>query len=189
MNHPELLLIPILMLLDYFLTVWGAVLSEKKYRQHFKIEHYELNPIWQKSIARKQWFNPKHLGIVSAIMVLCLLWSHGWTGRDDGAEGMFGFIIISLGSIIGHHVSNIFMFYYLVRHPECVSGEVTMSHLLVLHMSQFRFFALFFPLVLISIFSPSPFVMGGLCSQIVFFIVSLVWTAKAKAKMRKENPA
>jgi hypothetical protein len=189
MNHPELLLIPIMMLLDYFLTVWGAVLSEQKYRQHFKIEHYELNPIWQKTIARKQWLNPKHLTSVTVIAVLCLWWSSAWTFRDNTMEGMFGFITILLASIIGLHVSNIFIFHYLLRHPECVSGEVRMSHLLMLHMSRLRFFILLFPLVLISIFEPTPFVIGGLCSQIVFFLVNLVWAAKAKGNLRKENPA
>ncbi len=61
MKHPELILIPILMFSDYFLTVAGAVLKEKKYADHFKFEHYELNPIWQKEIAQKKWLNPKHI--------------------------------------------------------------------------------------------------------------------------------
>lgn len=104
-------------------------------------------------------------------------------------EGMFGFYTIFFASIIGLHVSNIFIFNYLLRHPECVSGEVTMSHLLTLHMSRFRFLALIFPMVLISIFSPTPFVIGGVCSQIVLIIINWVWTAKAKAKLRKQNPA
>jgi uncharacterized membrane protein YciS (DUF1049 family) len=188
MNHPELLLFPVMMLLDYFLTVWGAILSERKYKQHFKFEHYEINPIWQKTIARKQWFNPKHLASVAFVSVMCILWSNGWTGRDYVMEGMFGFITIFIAGIIGVHVSNILTFNYLLRHPEFVSGEVTMSHLLTFSMSRFRLCTLFFPLVLISIFSPTPFVIGGLCSQIVHFIVNLVWTAKAKRKVRKENP-
>jgi len=178
-----------MMLLDYYLTVWGAILSERKYRHHFKMEHYELNPVWQNSIARKQWFNPRYLGIVSAVTVLCLWWSSSWTFPDNTMEGMLGFITIYLGSIIGQHVSNIFTFNYILRHPESVSGEVTMSHLLILAISRFRAVALLFPLALISIFSPTPFVIGGLFSQIILFITHLLWTAKAKAKLRKETPA
>ena len=49
MHHPELLLLPILMFADYFLTVLGAIHAEKKHSQHIRSEHYELNPAWQKA--------------------------------------------------------------------------------------------------------------------------------------------
>ncbi|MGD0815068.1 MAG: hypothetical protein ABSA83_15795 [Verrucomicrobiota bacterium] len=189
MNHPELLLIPLMMLLDYFLTVWGAVLSERKYRHHFKIEHYELNPAFQSSVARKQWLNPKHLGIVSALTVICFWWSSVWRGQDVFAECLFGYLTILFASIIGRHASNILTFYYHIRHPECVSGEVRMSHLLALNNARFRGLSLFFPLILIAFFSPSPFVIGGVLSQVALFFVHLKWLAKAKVKMQTENPA
>lgn len=177
-----------MMLLDYFLTVWGSILSGKKHSQHFKMEHYELNPVWQKSIAHRKWFNPKHLGIVTIVTVFCFLWSVAWTGEDHSAEGMFGFVTIFFGSIIGQHLSNICIFHYLFHHGECISGEVTMSHLLALNTARFRGLVLFLPLLLIAIFSPSPFVVGGVCSQIVSFFLNWIWIAKTKAQLRKANP-
>ena len=45
MRHPEVLFVPVLMVLDYYLTLYGAHLAEQSYRRHFKTEHYELNPI------------------------------------------------------------------------------------------------------------------------------------------------
>ena len=42
---------PPFMLADYFLTLAGAAQKERKYDDHFKTEHYELNPTWQKDVA------------------------------------------------------------------------------------------------------------------------------------------
>jgi hypothetical protein len=61
MRHPEVFLVPVLLLLDYFLTVGGSKLAARKYSQHFKFEHYEMNPLWQKTISQGKWLNPKHL--------------------------------------------------------------------------------------------------------------------------------
>jgi len=41
MRHPEVFLIPLLLLLDYVLTVGGSKMAARKYSQHFKFEHYE----------------------------------------------------------------------------------------------------------------------------------------------------
>lgn len=73
MKHPGILLLPLLMFADYFLTVLGAIAREKIYARHFRMEHYELNPVWQKSIARKQWFNLRHTLAVIALSSL-LAW-------------------------------------------------------------------------------------------------------------------
>ena len=65
MKHPEIFLLPVFMLADYFLTIYSAVLLDRRYRDFFKINQYELNPLWQKAVASKTWFNPKHLGITA----------------------------------------------------------------------------------------------------------------------------
>ena len=186
MNHPELFIIPAMMLADYFLTVWGAILSEKKYQQHFKIENYELNPLWQKSIAQKKWFNPKHLAIVALVIGICFIWSDGWTGSDPLSDGLFGFLAVFFASVIGTHLANILTFSFLIRNPESISGEVKMSQPLLLCISQFRVLGFFYILIVLAIFSPTPFIIGGLCSQIVFLSVKLVWLAKARAAERKK---
>lgn len=175
-----------MMLADYFLTVWGAILSEKKYRLHFKIEHYELNPLWQKNIASKKWVNPKHLIAVAIVTLFCFVWSTGWTGPDMVAEGLLGYLTVLFVGIIGNHLTNIFIFLYVNRHPESIQGEIKMSHPLILCMSQFRAFSLLLVLTLIAIFSPTPFVLGGLCSQMTFLFVKLFWIARANANEKKK---
>ena len=65
MRHPEVLLAPLLMVADYYLTLLGAHLAEHSYRRHFKTAHYELNPFWQSAMVRRQWINLRHLaGVV-----------------------------------------------------------------------------------------------------------------------------
>jgi hypothetical protein len=188
MNHLEVFIIPVMMLADYFLTVWGAILSEKKYQQHFKIENYELNPLWQKSIAQKKWFNLKHLAIVLIITFFCFIWSNGWKDPDPFSEGLFGYFTILFASIIGIHLANILTFDFIIRNPDSISGEIKMSHPLLLCISQFRLLSLLFILILAAVFSPTPFIIGGLCSQIVLLITKLVWLAKARATERKKIP-
>ena len=77
MKHPEVILVPAFMLADYFLTLAGAVLRDRKYSDHFKTEHYEMNPLWQKDVARKKWLNPRH--IVLVVVVSCVNQSHDWS--------------------------------------------------------------------------------------------------------------
>jgi hypothetical protein len=61
-----------------------------------------------------------------------------------------------------------------------------MNHPLMLYMSQFRVLSLLLVLALIAFFSPTPFVLGGLYSQIIFLIVKSFWIAKANANEKKK---
>jgi hypothetical protein len=74
------------MLSDYILTVAGARSRRKAYASHFKTTGdgsmgasitwaaptYELNPLWQETIAKLRWFNGRHFMltvVVSAIVI------------------------------------------------------------------------------------------------------------------------
>ena len=104
MKHIEVFLLPILMLLDYFLTVVGAKLGDEKHRQHFKGSDYELNPRFQKSIAQKRWFSPRHLTAVVIAIVICWVWSSTWTDREPVYEAGLGFFLIFFTMIIGSQI-------------------------------------------------------------------------------------
>ena len=58
-------------------------LSEKTYRQRFKVPDYELNPIFRKNIARKQWVSIRHLAMVVLVGVFCTYWYFNWLSIDD----------------------------------------------------------------------------------------------------------
>jgi hypothetical protein len=175
MKHPEIVLLPILMFADYFLTVLGAVLRERKYAEHFKVEHYELNPLWQKTIARKQWLNPRHIlvtllmtGVVAGLLELGTL-------PKTFAEGMLGCLFITYGTVIGRHCNNLLLFWRLARKPTEISGQITMAHALSLSISLYQYLVVALPMLLLAIFSPTPFVLGGLVGIVLLILAHLRW--------------
>jgi len=102
------------MLADYLLTVIGTIQKEKKYDDHFKSQYYELNPLWQKQISQRKWFNPRHILLtVSFSAVIAYLIEFGGLPAFL-AQGVIGCLFILYGLIIGRHLSNILVFLHLV---------------------------------------------------------------------------
>jgi hypothetical protein len=185
MKYPQILLLPLLMFADYFLTVWGAVLKDGRYGNHFKSEHYELNPVWQKAISRKRWVNPRHIlltlftsGILAVALEFCDL-------PDSLPDYLFGCLFVLFGMVVGVHVSNILMFRRVARFPEEISGQVVMAHALLLRTSAFRYLVAAIPIAIIAIFSPTPFTIGAAAGAVSIFAVHSVWIWRYK---RASNP-
>ena len=189
MKNPEILLLPIIMLADYLLTVIGTIQKEKKYDEHFKSQYYELNPLWQKQISQKKWFNPRHiLLIVSFSAVLACLIEFGGLPASL-AQGVIGCLFILYGMIIGRHLSNILVFRHLVRKPDDISGRVTMTHSLLLYISAYQYLIGVIPIVIIAVFAPTPYAIGGLVGALLIFAVHAMWIQKYKRKMKVLNSA
>jgi len=187
MKHPEIILLPVLMLADYFLTVLGAIRKERKYAVHFKTQHYELNPVWQKTIAQKKWFTPRHLLLTLLTSgVLAFLVESG-NMPDAFAKGMFGCLFVLFGMIIGRHLSNLLIFRYLDRHPQDIAGEITMAHALMLTISSCQNLVVAVPMVLLAIFSPTPFVLGGLVGTLLLFVIHFKWIRKHRKQREKSG--
>ena len=97
MRYPQILILPVLMLADYFLTVAGAILKDRGYSKHFRSRHYELNPVWQKQIAARKWFSPRHLlTTVITCGALTLIFEFGNT-PDGFAKGAMGCLFTVYG--------------------------------------------------------------------------------------------
>lgn len=186
MKHPEILLLPLLGFVDYFLTVLGAIERDKEHARHFKMEQYELNPIWQKSINQRKWFNPRHaLLIIVATGVLALLFQ--FADLPEGCIQLLpGAVFVVYGVIVARHLGNIFIFRYLARRPDRIAGEITMSHQLVLRLSAAQLAPVVVAVALIAIFSGNNFAWGGLLGASMLFCVHLVWMLKAA---RRKKPA
>ena len=175
MKHPEIVLLPLLILSDYFLTVLGAVEREKGYSKHFRTPHYELNPKWQEAIRRKKWLNPRHL-------LLTVLVSGGLAGMLEFAdlprpwvEMLFGCLFVLFGMVIGRHLSNILIFRRFARSPGEVSGQVDMPHSFSLAISTYQYLVAAIPVAVIAVFSPTPFVVGGLAGAILILLIHCIW--------------
>jgi hypothetical protein len=189
MKHPEFFIIPVLMFADYFLTLAGAVLKDKKYADHFKAEHYEMNPVWQKEVEQKKWFNPRHIMLTILISSLLILLVEYGEVDESFTQGMLGCLASIYGMVIGRHLSNLLIFSYINRKPDEIHGEVTMAHTLLLMLSLYQYIVVLVPVLLIAIFSPSPFVTGVLVGVILLQVLHFkwIWMYQKQMKAAKER--
>ncbi len=187
MKHPEIIILPILMLLDYFLTVFGAIQSEKRYSEHFKVQHYELNPIWQQQIAQKKWFSPRHFFMVVMISVALVYLAELGSLPDPAIQGILGCLFVSYGMIVGRHLSNIMIFRYFVDNPDDISGQVTMAHSISLTISTYQYLVVLIPMIFVAAFSPTPFVLGGLVGVVLVLLMHVKWILRHKKETKASN--
>ena len=185
MKYPVILLLPVLMLLDYFGTLVGAVMIKKGYSDHFGMEHYEMNPVWQDSVAGSKWFNPRHLATtlamtVGAIAILELTDHPTWL-----AHGFIGALLAIYALLVGRHLSNIITFRYVSLHPEEVSGTVHMAHPMLLTLSASQLAPVAIPLALIAALTTSAYVVGATIGIAGLFLSHSQWIRKA----RRTKPA
>ncbi len=178
MRHPEVLLFPVLMFADYFLTLLGAVQRQYKYDEHFKTEHYELNPNLQKSIAQRKWFNPKHIGLTLVATALVVSVTEWDPVPEPIAQGLLGCFLLFFAAIIGKHLTMLLTFRCLSRRPGEISGQVTMTHTLGLFLSLYQYVSVFFPLLIVAFFAPSPFTIGGLIGVALVLATHWDWIRK-----------
>ena len=175
MDYPAILLIPVLMLADYYLTLVGYVLYEKKYAEHFNIDHYELNPVWQNVITKKKWFSPRHL-IGTILFTILLVYALEFDDKPEIlVEFLLGFFLVGSGILIGNHFNNILMLWHVIRKPEVVSEQISLDHGYSLSRSMYKYVGVLVPLLIISLFTPSYFVIGGTLSCALQMVVHLVW--------------
>ena len=184
MKHPEFLLVPVFMFADYFLTLAGAVLKDRKYGGHFKTEHYELNPVWQKAIAKRKWLNPKHIALVFVGTSVLILPMEFVEMPEPFIQAVLGCLLAVLGMVIGRHLSNLMIFRYVIRKPEEISGQVTLTHSLLLSWSLYQNLTVLVPLALIAIFAPSPFVIGACAGAVLLLAVHWKWIGQHRKRAR-----
>jgi len=182
MDYPQLLLIPIFILADYLLTIAGARLIDQKYSQHFRSEHYELNPVWQTQVASKKWFNPRHTLLTTLLTALLILGTEFGDLPESLVRGILGFLLVFFGIVIGRHVGNILTFQHVIKQPSQISGQVTLAHSLSLLVSLYQMALVLVPLVLIWLFEPGPFTSGALLAGLFQILVHLGWIYQNRKK-------
>lgn len=187
MRHPEALLLPVFMVTDYYLTVLGAIHREKGYTRHFRMEHYELNPVWQKDVAAKRWLNPRHLILTALTSVLIIVVMEGGVllPAFDGAVATFnemflGAALSSFAIIIGRHINNLLVFRHLEACPHDLSGELTMTHGFALSTSLYQTVMVFVPLALVAGLSANTYATGGMIGSGALALAHLTWMRRAR---------
>lgn len=160
----KVLLVPLLMLLDYHLTIRSVILLKQTHGQHYVIEHHELNPLWQGDVADRRWLNPLHLlfvmvsllafGLLGFFAVLLPIYMYVF-------DFIFGMAVVAYSVMVGRHISNILIARYSNRNPSALSGEVKMSQVYVYCASRAQSIGLLPLLMLYAILAPSAFSIGG----------------------------
>ena len=168
------------MLLDYYLTIFGSMLREKKFSQYIKVEQYELNPIWQRDVARKKFLNLRHLFSVLFVFILLLILTEFLGVNDTIFEVLFGVAVVVYGMIIGRHISNILSFYHVFLKPDHLSGEIIFSHQYVLLTSLYQYLVAVVPLMILAAFLQSPFLIGGTAGAVGFLLIHVLWLIRYK---------
>jgi hypothetical protein len=189
MKHPEFLLLPVAMIADYLLTIASARLRERGHAEHFRTEHFELNPLWQKTVAKKRWFNPRHLALtlgLSTVLIACI---EGMTSFPQLVRFFAGVLIGVQGAVIGRHLGNLATFLHVRRHPDSIAGTVMLRHEFVLWLSIFQHGALLLVAALLAIYAPSPAVLGVLAGLAMLVLIHLIWIARLRrAAVRHAAP-
>jgi hypothetical protein len=176
------------MLCDYYLTLIGRILHEKGYGKYVEVEQYEINPLWQSSVNKVKWFNIRHLGLVVLTTVLIIFISQVSTEAIAWyIEFFISGLLVLLAAVIGRHIYNILMFYYIVRNPDGLSGQVRFSHKAVVKFSQYQIIVAICPFAVVLLFTRQPHAIGGLCGLLLFFALHPRWLKKYEKRKKQTS--
>lgn len=178
MRHPEILALPVAMLADYYLTVFGEILRQKAFSHHFKIQDYELNPFWKNDISKKRLFNPRFFLIDGVITLIGISIVERESMPDGFVKLFLGFFLGVYGPIIGRHLSNLLIFRYLIKDPQSLSGQVALSNRYLLKASFFQNATMLVTLIPILIVSSEPFIVGAVLGTISLLLAHFFWSKK-----------
>lgn len=187
MRHPEVLLLPVLMFTDYFLTLLGAVQKRYQYDEHFRTEHYELNPSMRKDVAQRKWFNPKHIVLTLLATALLTFVTEQDVVPEPLAQGLLGCFLLFFAAVIGKHLTNLFTFRCLRRRPNEISGQVTLTHTLGLYLSLYQYVSTFVPLLLLALLAPGPFTVGGVIGVALVLATHWDWIRRHRKQCQSHR--
>jgi hypothetical protein len=186
MTYPIAYLLPVLMLLDYYLTLLGFTLYQRYYEKHVEMERYELNPSFQACIKAKKYYSLRHLGFVLLMLAMAIAINYSFKKRDAFIDGILGALFTVYSIVIGSHIASILTFRKISKNPESITGHVRMNYLLTLRMSQCRLIIPLMVLVVAVIVSPSPALIGALAGVAGFYLVLGRWHFVHLRKLRTE---
>ncbi len=189
MRYLAVLIVPLLMLADYYLTLYGASLKQRSgYDRFFVSEHYELNPTFQADVARLRWFNPRHLYSVG-LLLFALEFLAILANLDVLIDALFqlvlGDLCILYLSIIGKHLQNILTFRYIQSYAAEVSGQISISYLMSLRLSQYQYLPVFLAVLCIAWVTQSMFAIGGVFGTLHVIFSHWLWQRRYQVRVRK----
>jgi len=187
--YPEVLLLPILMLSDYYLTIFSYVLFNKKYSEYVRFEQYELNPRFQKAINKKEIINVKHLCATLIITGFAIYIAEISPVPHEFVSVILGCLLTIFSVVVGRHIANILLFVYVIKNPNTIKGKIEYTYEATIFISMFYSLIPLIALIIICIYERSLFALGsilGIGSLILAHFRFLKKMKQKKSKMR--NP-
>jgi hypothetical protein len=130
----------------------------------------------------KKWFNPRHTLLTLLLTNLLILAAESGVLPDVLVRGTQGFIFVFFGIVIGRHLGNLLTFQHVIKKPDQISGQVTMTHSLSLSVSLYQMTLVLVPLFLIWLYNPGPFAVGALQAGFFQIMVHLEWIYQDRSK-------
>lgn len=163
-----------LMLSDYYLTLYSNRSRLDAYSNHVVLEVYELNPIFMSDIESNKLFNIKHLFGVLLVSLL-LFWAHyRWDGSYIFKLG-YGILIYGFTLINANHLLNIFIFRFVRNNPEEIKGQITQSAKYVYTVSAGQDIAFTIAIAPLAILTGSIYLYGALLAGVSMAVTHIAW--------------
>ncbi len=176
------LIIPLFMLADYYLTLLGETQS-KEYREHYVLKEYEVNPLWQEDVKKRKWFNPKQLALVVVFTAIMYFFIQYLYYEDYMVmQLLMGMFTAPYTIILGRHLSNLLLFRYVRKNPAMMEGKVTIPYQYMLFTSRIMVVPGILMYVVIYAFTQHIFVLGGVIGSLILFFVHYIWARRARKK-------
>jgi len=178
MNYPIVLLLPVLQLLDAWLTFRTFAVAERVLGRPIRAADYELNPLWRQSIADGKTFTPRYLAAVAATTVLAVAVATWFS--DEKVELFLGLSFATAGITVGRHLSNLLVLRDLAAHPEEISGRATFSPEFFLRDSRMMILGWLPAMSFLFLAQPSFVMAGAVVGVLLFAGMHLVWERRGR---------
>jgi hypothetical protein len=167
----------------------GFKFYEKAYSKKVKVESYELNPMFKKSV-KKRRYSFRHL--FSMIIVSVFLYLIHYFGTNDMLGFRMGTFFLIQGMLFSmliyinsRHIQNIILFSYIEKNPSVLSGKVKYSYKFSLKASSAGLVGIFIVLFAVFLFVPSFFTFGFALGPLIMLIKQKFWLMGYDEKKKK----
>jgi hypothetical protein len=165
-------------LFDHFSSVYAFKLYNKKLKNYYEYESFEVNPV-QKRYVEKGKYNFKHL--IGLLMICGLLVISYYSGTNE-FKFFQGFGLSIFGYIVSRNIRKLIIYHYFNKNSKALIGKVKETYRYTLDRMVAEAIGLIIFLLILFIFIPSYFTFGVLCGPFFFIFCSLNWKKKYMKK-------
>jgi hypothetical protein len=179
MQYFEILIIPALMICDYYLTLMSNKLRFEGYSNYFDVKNYELNPIWVKDINKHRIVNLKHLSLVF-LATLFIFYLYKTENNSNYYKFLYGAILTNFMLVNSRHIANILLFKYIKNNPTAINGRVVLSEGYVYTLSAIQYVSVAITILPLAILSRSFYIYGAFFGCLFITGLQILWYRKKK---------